>query len=191
MKPSKVLADVLDSATGAKAHFDMWWAMAGDVRGELKQAMHANTDYFAAAWNAHYVAFFVYLAHLFDKRADSSSIPTYLSILESQGGREDLAEIRKEYERLAARAEPILKARHKTVAHIDAKQTSKEFFSSVGIIWKDARSVLNDSVSLAVRLANGNDPSALGIPRDGRLRDATFKVLRTLHEAEVSKNERQ
>ena len=88
-----------------------------------------------------------------------------------------MAEIRGEYERLAARAEPIIKARHKTVAHIDAKQSSKEFFASVEIIWKDARSVLNDSVSLAVRLANGNDPSELGIHCDGRLRDATFKVL--------------
>lgn len=191
MKPSKVLADVLDSAAGAKVHFDMWWAMASEARGELKQAMHANTEYFVAAWDAHYAAFFVCLAHLFDKRADSSSIPTYLSILESQGGREGLAEIREEYNRLAARAEPIIKARHKTVAHIDATQTSKELFSSVEIIWKDARSVLNDSVSLVVRLANGNDPSELGIPRDGRLRDATFKVLRTLHEAEVAKKERQ
>lgn len=191
MNSSKVLADVLDSAAGAKVHFDMWWAMAGEARGELKQAMYANTDYFVAAWDAHYVAFFVCLAHLFDKRADSSSIPTYLSIIENQGGREDLVEIREEYNRLAARAEPMIIARHKTVAHIDAKQTSDEFFSSVEIIWGDARSVLNDSVTLAVRLAHGNDPAELGIPREGRLRDATFKVLRTLYEAETVKKERQ
>ena len=190
MNPSKVLADILDSATGAKVHFEMWWAMAGDARGELKQAMRSNTEYFAAAWDAHYIAFFVCLAHLFDKRIDSSSIPTYLSILESEGGREDLAEVRVAYEQLVARADPLIKARHKTVAHIDAKKTSAEFFTSVEIIWKDVRSVLNDSVSLVVRLANSQDPSELGIPRDGMLRDATFKVLQALHETELKKGRR-
>lgn len=43
--------------------------------------MNEHNDFFRASQDAHYTACFIYLAHLFDKRSDSSSLPTYLAAL--------------------------------------------------------------------------------------------------------------
>jgi hypothetical protein len=145
--------------------------------------MNDHADYFLGVWDAHYTAFFVYLAHLFDRRKDSSSIPTYLGLLDNKFGRAEVQELRDEFEVIARRAEPLLKARHKTVAHVDARLTEKDIFAEVDITWNEVKVVLAQTIQFVAKLRGSSDPSELGVPRDGRLRDATFKVLRKLGEA--------
>ena len=81
MKPSKILADLISSATGAKTHYDVWWAQISDAKPQHVGVMNEHNDFFRASQDAHYTACFIYLAHLFDKRSDSSSLPTYLAAL--------------------------------------------------------------------------------------------------------------
>ncbi len=83
---SKVLSDVVDSTAAAKAYFDSYWALASEAAGELKVVMRQHPEYFATAMNAHHTAFFVHFAHLFDARADSSSIQKCLAAIYRERG---------------------------------------------------------------------------------------------------------
>jgi len=183
MHPPKVIADINDSIFGAKIHFDMWWALAGEARGELKQTMNKHADYFVGVWDAHYTSFYVYFGNLFDRRKDSSSIPTYLTIMQRKFGAVDTKPFRVEFEALAGRAEPLLMARHKTIAHIDANQTEKDIFKELDFTWSEVQLVLADTIAFVAKLQGFSTASDLRIPPEGRIREATFKVLRKLGEA--------
>lgn len=180
MQSSKVLADILTSTIATKAHFDSWWALAIDAKGDLKVTMNRHADYFVGAWDAHYTSFFVNLAHLYDRRVDSSSIPTYLNLKYG----DDLSPLSKslqaDFSHLADRARPLLLARHKTVAHVDAKLTEKDVFELVNMTWEEIRHVVQETVGYVAKLHGVSSPGEIGIPRDGRLQEAVFKVIRAL-----------
>jgi len=180
MRPSKILADIIDSAIGAKAHYEIWWAQANEAKPSLVPIMNRHSDFFIASADAHYTAFFVYLAHLFDKRPDSSSIPTYLRSIAETTDAGKLAGLQSEYDKLAARAAPIVTARHKAVAHIDAKLTEKEVFAPLEVTWNQVRDVVYDSAIFVAKLAGTNDLGSIGIARDRRLIEATLKLIRAV-----------
>lgn len=180
MPGSKVLSDLITSAGSAKAHFEVWWALASEAKPALVGVMNAHSDFFRASYDAHYTAFLVYLAHLYDKRPDSSSIPNYLRETVSMIDAASLPKLRDEYEALAARAAPLITARHKTVAHVDAELSEKDVFAPFGVTWNDVRDVVYDSANFVARLAGTSDPGSIGIFRDRRLVEGTLRVLRAL-----------
>lgn len=180
MNRAKMLSDLIASATGAKTHFDVWWAQMSDTKPALVGAMNKHCDFFRASQDAHYTACFIYLAHLFDKRADSSSLPTYLSLLRNEIDAPTFQEIEMRYTALAARAAPLIAVRHKTVAHIDARLSEKDVFGPLNVTWKEIRNLIRDTTSFVSELAGAPHEGAVGIPRDGRLVEATLKLLRAL-----------
>ena len=180
MKPSKLLADLLSSATGAKAHYDMWWAQVNEAKPEFARLMNEHSDFFLASQDAHYTAFFVHIAHLFDKRADSSSLPTYLDAIRGQTDPARMQSLEARYAALAVRAAPLITVRHKTVAHIDARLTEKDVFAPLNITWNQIRSVINDTALFVTELTGAAQPGEVGIPRDGRLGEATMRLLGAL-----------
>jgi hypothetical protein len=142
--------------------------------------MNAHRDFFLASYDAHYTAFFVYLAHLYDTRRDASSIPTYLREGASTIDAALLRSLQAEYDALAARAAPMIKARHKTVAHVDAKLSDKDLFATLAVTWNQIRDVVYDSATFVAKLAGTSDLGSIGICRDRRLIEATLRLLRTL-----------
>lgn len=184
MTPSKILGDLVDSAIGAKAHFEVWWAQASEAKPHLLRAMNAHSDFFHASYDAHYTAFFVNLAHLFDPRSDSSSIPTYFSAIRATADPAALAVLEAEFASLSVRARPLVIARHKTVAHVDARLTEKDVFGPLNITWNEVRDIIYDSAEFVAKLASAPSGS-LGIPRDRRLIEATLKMIRALEGPEV------
>jgi len=180
MRPSKILNDIINSAICAKAHYEIWWAQANEAKPTLVPIMDKHSDFFNASADAHYTAFFVYLAHLFDKRPDSSSIPTYLRSIAETMDDGNLAKLQLDYEKLAARATPIVSARHKSVAHIDAKLTEKEVFAPLEFTWNQVRDVVYDSAVFVAKLAGTEDLGSIGIARDRRLIEATLKLIRAV-----------
>jgi hypothetical protein len=182
MMKSKVFSDVLDSTAGAKAYFDSYWALASEATGDLKAVMRKHPEYFATTMNAQHTAFFVYFAHLYDTRKDSSSIQKYLEELRCERGDVYIAPLAAEFDALKDRAKPLLTARHKTVAHIDALKTEKDVFLSIDITWKEVRQILAETVVFVLKLHGASSPGDVGIVRDGRMREATFKVLHALRE---------
>jgi len=180
MNRSKVLADLVSSATGAKTHYDVWWAQMSDAKPQFFRSMNEHSDFFRASQDAHYTAWFIYLAHLFDKRSDSSSLPTYLALIREETDPTKFRDIESSYTALANRAAPLVTVRHKTVAHIDARLSEKDVFSPLNITWNEVRRIIYDAATFIEQLAGAPHQGAIGIPRDGRLGEATLKLLRAL-----------
>lgn len=180
MKSSKILADVISSATGAKTHFDVWWAQMSEAKPQHVAVMNEHRDFFLASQDAHYTACFIYLAHLFDKRSDSSSIPTYLAVIRGSTDPTKFQDIESCFSELARRATPLVKIRHKLVAHVDVGLSEKDVFDPLKITWKEVRSIIYDTVGFVEELAGAPHQGAVGIPRDGRLSEGTSKLLRAL-----------
>lgn len=180
MNRSKVLADLVISATGAKAHFDIWWAQVSDAKPRFVHSMNKHSDFFHASQDAHYMACFISLAHLFDKRADSSSLPNYLALIREQTEPLQFQEVVGHYTTLASRAAPLITVRHKTVAHIDARLSERDVFAPLNITWNEVRSIIYDAATFVEKLAGASHQGAVGIPRDGRLAEATLKLLGAL-----------
>lgn len=177
---SKVLADLITSATSAKAHFEVWWAQASEAKPMYVSAMNTHSDFFHASADAHYTAFFVYLAHLFDTCLDSSSIPTYLREAGPKIEQSELQRLQDDYATLEARARPLIAVRHKTVAHIDARLTEKDVFGPLNVTWDEIRDVVYDSALFVARLAGTTDLGSIGICCDRRLVDSTLRLIRAL-----------
>lgn len=180
MKSKKILSDLITSATSSKAHFEVWWAQVSEAKPDLVAAMNAHSDFFHASADAHYTAFFVYFAHLFDKRPDSSSIPTYFNSMPTNLDSEQLNKLKIEYEALAQRAVPLVKARHKAVAHIDAHLSEKDIFIPLKITWNQVRDIIYDSAEFVARLAGATHSGAIGIGRDRRLIESTLRLINVL-----------
>ena len=147
--------------------------------------MSRHSDFFLASADAHYTAFFVNFAHLFDKREDSSSIPTYLKAIAESTASERLQELQTEFDDLARRAEPIVKARHKAVAHIDAILSEKEVFAPLEVTWNQVRDAVYDSAIFVAKLSGTTDLGSIGIARDRRLIEATLKLIRAVGKSGV------
>ena len=181
MNPSKVLEDIVTSAIGAKAHYDLWWAQVSDAKPKYARVMNEHSDFFRASQDAHYTASFVYFAHLFDRRVDSSSIPKYLDLISKVTNPQLFQELDSNYQALAVRAKPLLIIRHKLVAHIEAKLSEKDIFADINLTWNEIRNIIHDVATYVENLAGTPNQGAIGIPRDGRLSEATLGLLEALN----------
>ncbi|WP_341903382.1 hypothetical protein [Polaromonas sp. YR568] len=179
MASSKILSDIIDSAIAAKTHYEVWWAQASEARPKLVGVMNEHSDFFHASYDAHYTAFFVNVAHLFDKRPDSSSIPTYFTAIRPSTDPAVLAALESEFAALSLRAKPLVVARHKTVAHVDSQLTEKDVFEPLNITWNEVRDIIYDAAEFVAHLA-AVPSGSIGIPRDRRLIEATLKLIQAV-----------
>ena len=88
--------------------------------------------------------------------------------------------LEEEFADLAVRARPLLIARHKTVAHVDAQLTEKDVFKPLNITWNEVRDIIYDSAEFVGRLATVPSSSVTAIPRDRRHIEATLKLIRSI-----------
>jgi len=177
MNRSKVLADLVSSASFAKTHYDVWWAQMNEAKPLFASTMNSHRDFFLASQDAHYTAFFIHLAKIFDKRSDSSSLATYLELICDHIEPTQFQVIETRYTELAHRATPLITVRHKTVANVDAFLSEKDVLAPLKITWNEVRSIIYDAAALVEYLAGAPHQGAVGIPRDGRLSKATLKLL--------------
>ena len=164
-----------------KAHYDTWWAFVHDGRQDAnyKNAMSNSNDFIRVTEQAHYTAAFVYFAHFYDNRKDTSSIPTYLSIIKAEVNADFYNDLVRQFEDLRSRAKPILKIRHKLIAHIDNQLSESDVFDEIGMTWNEIGKVLHDTVEFVVFMA-GSESGLLGIARSGRMSASVLNVLRRL-----------
>lgn len=182
LQSSKILQDLLISATGAKAHYDVWWAQVSEAKPKYSRTMNEHSDFFRASQDAHFVATFTYFAHLFDNHVDSSSIGKYLKLISSKTEPVDFARLEDDFNLLHLRAKPLLRIRHKRIAHIDAKLSESDVFSEINITWNEVKQVIYDAAILVKNLneISSQGSGSIGIPRDGRLSEATLQLFETL-----------
>lgn len=180
MQPKKILNDLVNSATAAKTHYEVFWAQANEAQSSLLDNLNEHADFFRASYDAHYVAFFVYLAHLFERNPNSSCIKTYLSVISASADAAQIHDWHSRYKDLAERALPLIRARNKTVAHVDARLSENDVFFPLKITWDEVRMIIYDSARFVAELAEAAEVSSTGIPRDGRLIDSTLKMIHAL-----------
>lgn len=182
MLKRSVLADIVNSATAAKAHFEVWWAQANEAKPALLRQMNDHSDFFRASYDAHYMAYHVYIGHLFDATRRTASIAAYLREIKSRTPVAEHKALEGEYEALSKRAKTLIVARHKTVAHIDQFLTEKEVFAQADpTTYNQTRELIYDVAQFVAKLAgHEGEPGVIGIVRDRRLMDATLALIRTL-----------
>lgn len=151
-----------------------------DAKPHHVGVMNEHNDFFRASQDAHYTACFIYLAHLFDKRSDSSSFLTYLAAIRSSTDPIKFQNIDSRFSALASRAAPLVTVRHKLVAHVDAGLSETDVFGPLKITWNQIRCIIYDTAAFVEELAGAPHQGAVGIPRDGRLGEATLKLFRAL-----------
>jgi hypothetical protein len=182
MPKRSVLADLVNSATAAKVHFDVWWAQANEAKPALLRQMNVHSDFFRASYDAHYTAYHVYVAHLFDTTPRTASIAAYLREIKARTPAGEFKVLEAEHQALQKRARSLVVARHKTVAHIDQFMTEKEVFAQADpITYNETRDLIYDAARFVAKLAGQVDqPGLIGIARDRRLVEATLKLIRAL-----------
>ena len=180
MGRGKIEMDVIASAIGAKAHFDVWWTLTSEARLRFKDVMNGYPDFFNSTHDAHYIAFFICFAQLFDKRRDASSLATFLGLRKAELAADEFNRFVAERSALEARAKPLLEIRHNLIAHLNAMHTEITLFSTLDATWNGMRQTIYDTATFTAALVGGPDPGQIGIPRDGRLNEATIRLLQSL-----------
>ena len=177
MNKQKILNDIAQSAINMKAHYDTWWAFVhhGRLGEDYKNALLKNSDFIRVTEQAHYISMFIYFAHLFDSRSDVSSIPMYLSKLKQEIDSSEYCVLEHQYKNLRAQALPILKVRHKLIAHIDSQLSELDVFQQIGMSWDEIFKVINETAEFVSKLNSSNVT-----PRDGRLSEAVMTALKRL-----------
>ena len=182
MKSSKILDDLVISATGAKAHYDVWWAQVSEAKPKYADVMNKHSNFFLASQDAHYKESFIYFAHLFDKRCDSSSISKYLESINNETEPFAFLKLQEDFDSLLLRAKPLLTIRHKRVAHIDAKLSESDVFFDLNITWNEIRQVIHDVATYVEKLKGipNQGSGSIGIPSESRLSKATLQLFEML-----------
>jgi AbiU2 len=180
MSINKVREDVLQAAIGAKAHYDVWWAQVSEGRTRFPAVLQQHSDFFGLSQDAHYTAFFISFGRLFDKAHGNSSIATYLRHARNVMPSAENERLRSELVALSSRAEPLLTIRHSLIAHVGVALTEKQVFQPLGITWNEIRARINEASAFVARAVGAASPGEVGIPRDGRLEEATAKLFNAL-----------
>ena len=182
MNRNKITKDIIAAAVGAKTHFDIWWTLASEARLRFSMPMTEHSDFFNATHDAHYVAFFIYFAQLFDKRRDAISLTRYLQLKKADLNSDQYDKFCEWHARLLKNAQPLLEIRHNLIAHVNAMHTENSLFSTLDATWNGMRETIYEVGHFVAQLVGVRDVGQIGIPRDGRLNEATIRLLQSLGE---------
>lgn len=146
--PDKVLADLVESAIEARAHYQVWWALANQARPRLVARMNLFPDFFAASQRAHFDSMILHLAHLFDKRRDVSSIQTYLRVARASFPVTDVSAVRSRFVPLAKVQAAVAEIRHNLVAHKNVGLTERQVFTQAGVTPNQVRDLILEAAAV-------------------------------------------
>jgi hypothetical protein len=84
MNSEKILDDLVECVTEAKAHYQIWWALVNEARPKFVAAMNRYPDFFTRTVRAHDDSMVLNLSYLFDTDRNVSSLYTYLRLIKSE-----------------------------------------------------------------------------------------------------------
>lgn len=179
MTPDKVLEDVRLSVNEAKSHYQIWWALVNLARPRFVGAMNRYPEFFGLSVVAHFDAMTTNVAHLFDKRKDSSSLYTYLSVGGSTLSKETIVELEARVAALAPVAKKVCTLRHKVVAHKDAAKYEEEVFEEAGVKPDEIRDLIEACGVLVEEICKANG-WVNGVFSGNKYADATLGLLEAI-----------
>ena len=183
MNTTKTVSDLLAAAIGAKTHFDAWWTLSSQAKLDFPDEMKDHPDFFSAVRDAHYTAYVVYFAQLFDKQSSAISLRKFLRHRKAKIENDKFSELDAKLTDLERRAAGLLKIRHNLVAHVNGTRSEDEIFKELKTTWYTIRDTIYDSANFTAELVGADNPSSVEVPRNGRISDATNRLLFQLRRA--------
>lgn len=176
---NKVLVNLIESATDAKAHYQIWWALANQARPRLVRQMNRFPDFFIATQRAHFDSMIVHLAHLFDKQPAATSIEKYLSVARSILPVMDLSSLGKQLALMHPVIKAVLTIRNNVVAHKNADLTDRQVFKKAGVTPNQVRDLINSAVAVVEYLRRAKEWTS-GVFESDRYAQATLRLIEAL-----------
>lgn len=173
-----LLERLAESATEARAHYQVWWAIKHDGRAKHLPALNRFVDFFEATRIAHFRCMILALWKLFDRNTKTASLYALLEDADVKVSSELERELR---EHLAPRK--ILKGlnqvRHLFVAHRNALQSAEAIFSRADISPNELRDLIESSAELIRKIQRQSGESNT-VFSSSRAHQSTVALLEAL-----------
>lgn len=140
----------------ARVFFDIWFYFeSNDTRPSLLDIMQEFSEFFRFAPHAHFVAFVVTTAALFDRRRDTISLPGLVREMEQANRlptrtQADLNALIKQAQPLAAK---IVLLRHNAFAHRSSTLSYDDAFKAAAVTAAQMRDLTDTALKIANHLA--------------------------------------
>jgi hypothetical protein len=146
----------------ARIFFDIWFYFeAKETRAGILNTMQEYSEFFRFMPHAHQVAFIVTIAALFDKRADTISLPHL--VREMTQNKKLSQHIQAELNELLDKAKPleskVTVLRHKAFAHRSARTAYDDVFKEAKVTARQMRDLTEIALQIANKLAEATGVS--------------------------------
>ena len=178
----KVLFDLYESTSEARAHWQAWWALANLAKPRFVERMERFPDFFLIAERAHFNSIFINLAHAFDKRKDVASIDRYLRIAKAKYSSVEISAVRKRLAPHAPARDGVLEIRNNVIAHKTLGLTEKEVFASARITPRHIGALVEEVAGVVNSFAE-REGWVQRVFTSDRVSSATLGVLEAMEKA--------
>ncbi len=139
----------------ARVFYELWWYLEGaETRPAIIDTMRQYSEFFRFDPHAHFVAFVVHVAALFEKRNDSINLPALAKELEAPQliSPEEAAEVRRLLDEAAPVAKKAIILRSNLFAHRSAMLSYAEAFRRAAVTPDELRNLTDIALEAANRL---------------------------------------
>jgi hypothetical protein len=147
----------------ARIFFDIWFYFeAKETRASILNTMREYNEFFRFMPHAHQVAFIVTIAALFDKRADTISLPHLVREMKrnKQLPQPTQAEVNELLEKTKPLESKVIILRHKVFAHRSARTSYDDVFKEASVTASQMRDLTEMALQIANKLAEASGVSA-------------------------------
>jgi hypothetical protein len=165
----------------ARIFFDIWFYFeAKETRAAILNTMREYNEFFRFMPHAHQVAFIVTIATLFDKRADTISLPHLAREMtrSKQLSQRTQAEVNELLDKVKPLESKIIVLRHKAFAHRSARTSYDDVFKEAKVTASQMRDLTEIALQIANKLAEASGVSS-GFFNELPRNDAA-RMMRTL-----------
>jgi len=131
--------------------YDIWWFFKGEkTRPAIADTMQCYSEFFRFDEHAHFVAFVVHIAALFDKRRDTIKLPRLVKELKGLISAQDHADVAALLDQATPLVSKVTILRNNLFAHRSAAVSYADAFKKADVTPNDLR----DLTEIALKVVN-------------------------------------
>lgn len=179
-----IILDLIQVATEAKAHYQVWWAIEHDGRAIFPQELNRFVDFFEATRVAHFRSMIIAAWKPFDQNKKVSSFKSLLARGEALLSPGDISAVQAHING-ALIIDRLKEIRHSFVAHQNLKLNVEEVFERANITPNKLRNLVYETANLVNMIARSHGISNVVFESE-RSFDSTMGLLRALQIEKIS-----
>lgn len=148
-------------AMRARIFYDLWWLYEGaDTRPQILDTMNAFSEFFRFDSHAHFVAFVVHIATLFERRSDTVNLPVLIGEVDALASTvEAMTEAKHLVEQVQPLASKVVILRSNLFAHRSASLSYAEAFRKAAVAPNELRTLADAALRVVncLRAARGRE----------------------------------